>query len=1169
MTNRSSHLIRNRKSSLQLEKLENRQLLATIVYGEGEEVGTDIEFQGNIYDQILMTGISVTVEADPGQIVRISYQDENFDILQTEFSGAGQLSVFLTNFTGPADPTNINQPGVQYVTGTPSFTIQESDLSSNFTLSTVGPVTSPIWETLVVDGVEYDGVADAQRLMIIANPLDPGGSVFGGIRMANSLLSGNTGTVGISAINVSVQNEVIIGDIEASDTGIPTLNFSNNSQFGTLQVAGGDLTQPNNIKIFGGVNAGVDSLNFISGTDSQGNILPAQMDNSPGWIDKTPPAESIDNRVDPIDITGLTQAELDAIFLGRTFTNDIIIEGDFLQEFTIQSNEFRGDLTFRGTEESTGIFDGPVNITDGIDGDLIFQGVAPDSENPGANDLTVASNISIGGALVGDLIFGATSGVDAVNYSGDFSATSSGKIWVFGDFSGEFSTDSILSNGFFTEGEGAIGDINVSGNYSGRTLGILGIGNIAIEGNLTTTSSNGATAFYTSSGGIGDSFLANIGTLTVDGDVDQADNADKLIDINQNGNFGAINIKGGGSLGNTISNFLAIGDIDTGGTLGGDDITGTVTIADSSSDIEILGVSINSGTLGAISIMGPGTANTDLRITGAIGGINAMVSDISVSGFQIIQENASIFGSSVGNVSFTTNTPTATNNTLIDLNSFIDSSGDVGTVELNAGTSDSVVDVDGVLIDADNGNGDIGSIQITGATVDLDNGGGTLFNANNVGPITIIGTTSIAGDFNAGTFSSVRIDGATTFGNGAGFQSTVSLDSLEITGATIFDTTGGNPNISVTDSGTLTFGSVDFATNGGSSPAILADDGTSERDIIGGIVINGQVFGNPGKVDIQASAIGDITISPSLTAAGQAVVTDFNVVAIPNTDVTAGSGETVLADGTDLGNYAIGNITVTNTNTSGITGTVLFDTTTAGAGNSFIALGAIGNISLTAGGSENVQTGLFSLATDSALFIVGDTTGDPGGLVAGLTIDLDGTTGTAETYTQLTGGTVSIGNVLIDVASISPSSNADTVVLANGEAAGTTNFTGLNILSGVTAPHGDMQNAIDDIGGNKALAEVNEIMIRNNAVVAGTVGTVSIVNKTQQLTTETMVASVTASVTTLANSDSFGAIVAATDVGAVNGAGDPAATLNAVVVGRNGGASNNVLTTGEYLVYIV
>ena len=42
-------------------------------------------------------------------------------------------------------------------------------------------------------------------------------------------------------------------------------------------------------------------------------------------------------------------------------------------------------------------------------------------------------------------------------------------------------------------------------------------------------------------------------------------------------------------------------------------------------------------------------------------------------------------------------------------------------------------------------------------------------------------------------------------------------------------------------------------------------------------------------------------------------------------------------------------------------------------------------------------------------------------------------------------------------------------------------------------------------------------------------------------TTSTLVASVTAGVSTTANSDSFAAIVAATDVGAVNGAGDPAA----------------------------
>ena len=71
-----------------LEQLETRQLLATIV-GGGEEVGSDLDFQNNIYDQILMVGSSVTVAADQGQIVRTSYLDSNGDIIQAEFSGAG------------------------------------------------------------------------------------------------------------------------------------------------------------------------------------------------------------------------------------------------------------------------------------------------------------------------------------------------------------------------------------------------------------------------------------------------------------------------------------------------------------------------------------------------------------------------------------------------------------------------------------------------------------------------------------------------------------------------------------------------------------------------------------------------------------------------------------------------------------------------------------------------------------------------------------------------------------------------------------------------------------------------------------------------------------------------------------------------------------------------
>ena len=97
MANRKSKMTKQRNHTMQLEKLETRQLLATVT-GGGEEVGTDISFQGNTYDQILMTGASVTVEADAGQVVRVSAVDINDDIVQFEFSGSGQFSVSLDDF---------------------------------------------------------------------------------------------------------------------------------------------------------------------------------------------------------------------------------------------------------------------------------------------------------------------------------------------------------------------------------------------------------------------------------------------------------------------------------------------------------------------------------------------------------------------------------------------------------------------------------------------------------------------------------------------------------------------------------------------------------------------------------------------------------------------------------------------------------------------------------------------------------------------------------------------------------------------------------------------------------------------------------------------------------------------------------------------------------------
>ena len=1127
MANRKSKMTKQRNHTMQLEKLEARQLLATVT-GGGEEVGTDISFQGNTYDQILMTGASVTVEADAGQVVRVSAVDINDDIVQFEFSGAGQFSVSLDDFEAAAAPVNYNQPGVEYVKGRASITIEGSDSSTNVSVSTVGSVTSPVFGDLD-NGATLDGVADIARITIVADPTQPGGSTFGGIRTANARFADDSGIVGITAAAVNVQSVVIMGDINASDTGVPTLLFGAASQFGTLQVAGGDLAQDNGVAINDLGLGGFQSVNFIDGTTSAGVLQPADVFG--GAFGAGGYAVATLDTTETINIDGLNQSELDTIFLGKTFTNSVNVVGDLALQNTISVAEFRQNVTFDG------VYDGAITVgANGVGGDMSFLGVATDADAAaGAGDRAITSAITIGGALTGSLTFGASSAdadTDAVNYSGNFTAASTtGSINVFGAFSGLLSTDT-NGNSTFDAGEGALGNIGVLGDFTGRAIGILGIGDVTVGGDLTGIT--GVTKFHTSSGTTGDSFLANMGSLTVTGDTNITDNG-RLIDINANGNFGDIILHGGGT---------AVGLVVTSGVLGGT-TTGAISITgEAASGVTVHGFDLNSGTLGNFTVTGDGTTGTAFALNDAAGtGMTSTagafnLSDVTVSGFDVITLTDAIApgaASTAGNFSFDAN------------------AGAAGTA-FNATGAITILATSGTFTATSLANTVTGGITATTSS----------------GAITFNGATAINGDITSITIGAFKVDGDATFADGVGIISTGTLESFEVTGDTVFNSTAGS-NLTLGDAGTFTFGGdvTMSASTDGAIPSIIGDDGTSALDVLGDFTFGGRVIGDSAGVDIQASSIGNITIQPSLTAAGQAVVLDLNVKAVPNEDAVALSGETVLIDGSDLGNYSIGNITVTNTNTIGVTGTVLFDTTAAASGNSFIALGAIGDITLSAGGSENVQTGMFSAVTDSALFIVGDIIGAPEALVAALDIDLDGTSGTVEAYSTLTGGTVSIGNVSIDVASVAPATNSNTVASVNGELAGTTDFTGLNILSGVTAPHADLQNAIDDIGNNNVLSDANEIMVRNHALVAGTVGTVTIVNKTQQLTTETLVADVTAGVTTLGANDSFGAIVAATDVGAVNGAGDPAATLNSVTVGRNGGAANDVITTGEYLVYIV
>jgi hypothetical protein len=224
--NKAKFASKGRKSALRVEALEQRQLLA-VVTGGGMEVGSDINHQnGNVYDQVKMTGSSVTVTANAGQVTRVSFLDLSGDIVQAEFSGKGSLTISLDQFSGLQDAANYNQPGVQYVKGLATFTIQGSDSTTNLNLFSVGSITAVNQDLFAGGKTGGNNVVDAARVLIVADPTNPGGfSTMGSIRAGNVIFSDETGPVGISAANVNVQGPVLVGDIDAKNAGVPMLNF--------------------------------------------------------------------------------------------------------------------------------------------------------------------------------------------------------------------------------------------------------------------------------------------------------------------------------------------------------------------------------------------------------------------------------------------------------------------------------------------------------------------------------------------------------------------------------------------------------------------------------------------------------------------------------------------------------------------------------------------------------------------------------------------------------------------------------------------------------------------------------------------------------------------------------------------------------------------------------
>lgn len=249
-----------------------------IVAGSGSVVGTNISHpNGNLYDQVLLTGTSVTAHSDYNQVLRVSWIDENDDIVMAELAGPGNIKITLENSSGPALPQKYNQtPSVYYMKGRASIEVSGTSSGTYFNSFSVGTANA-VDQTIFITGVSYDGIADLKNLTFVDTP------AIGGILNGNVIYRGDSGTVGIFSppyVDVKVTNRLSLRDIKASSSGAPFLLIGYTSTItdfgGKPIIGGGDLIQPNGAKIrISDLNsAGFTALITNANADSHGNTTP-------------------------------------------------------------------------------------------------------------------------------------------------------------------------------------------------------------------------------------------------------------------------------------------------------------------------------------------------------------------------------------------------------------------------------------------------------------------------------------------------------------------------------------------------------------------------------------------------------------------------------------------------------------------------------------------------------------------------------------------------------------------------------------------------------------------------------------------------------------------------------------------------------------------------------
>jgi hypothetical protein len=251
-----------------------------VLDGAGDIAGENIQHpNGNVFDQILLTGNSIQLQARPGQITRVSFMDEDEDIVQVEYSGNGTFTITLdpATFLPPDTPPRYNQ-AVEYVTGRPSVVIDGADANTFFSIFTVGRINA-VNQALFPEGQVYDAQADVTLVEVVNS------TGIGGMQLSNTVFSGSTGKVGVDARGVPIAVRLTVGDIDASGDALPHLLFGEGSftvPAGNpgLRITGGDLAQTNGASIVvaesGSMTRGFDRLITQNNFKSDNTPQPTQ-----------------------------------------------------------------------------------------------------------------------------------------------------------------------------------------------------------------------------------------------------------------------------------------------------------------------------------------------------------------------------------------------------------------------------------------------------------------------------------------------------------------------------------------------------------------------------------------------------------------------------------------------------------------------------------------------------------------------------------------------------------------------------------------------------------------------------------------------------------------------------------------------------------------------------